>query len=259
MGKAARDQSARDRIKAQREEQRQKERLKRIATITTVAVVALGAVGAGWWYAAQGSKPEEATGALAPITVAEDGSVVMAKTGVDKPVLDVYEDFQCPACKALEETSGATIKNLAAEGKAKVVYHPITIFPQEMNKGVTRGNSVRAGAASRCVPGGAPWSKYHDRLFKGQPSETVEGFKIGDLVAWGKDAGVTDPGFEKCVTDQQKAATHIAYSTKVLESAKLQGTPTLKLNGTEVSNDVAFKPGDLRKAVLDAANQPATR
>ncbi|MFJ2029485.1 thioredoxin domain-containing protein [Streptosporangium sp. NPDC087985] len=253
MGKAARDQSARDRIKAQREEQRRKERLKRIATITTVAVVAIGAIGAGWWYAAQGSKSEEVAEALAPITVAADGSVVMAQPGVEKPVLDVYEDFQCPACKALEETSGATIKNLAAEGKAKVVYHPITIFPQEMNKGVTRGNSLRAGAASRCIPGGTPWIKYHDRLFKGQPSETVEGFKTEDLVAWGADAGVDASTFDTCVTKQEKAPQQIDYSAKVLESAKLQGTPTLKLNGTEVANDVAFKPGDLRKTVLDAA------
>ncbi|MEU0516345.1 thioredoxin domain-containing protein [Streptosporangium sp. NPDC006007] len=253
MGKAARDQSARDRIKAQREEQRRKERLKRVATITTVAVLALGAVGAGWWYAANGSKPEEATQALAPITVAADGSVVMSVAGVEKPVLDVYEDFQCPACKALEETSGATIKNLAAEGKVKVVYHPITIFAQEMSGGVTRGNSVRAGAAARCVPGGAPWSKFHDRLFKEQPSETAEGFKPADMVAWGKEAGVTDPGFATCVTGQQKASEHTAFSAKILQEAKLGGTPTLKLNGTEMGNDVAFKPADLRKAILDAA------
>lgn len=57
MGKAARDQSARDRIKAQREEQLQKERLRRIVTITAAAVVALGAIGAGWWYAAQEASP----------------------------------------------------------------------------------------------------------------------------------------------------------------------------------------------------------
>jgi protein-disulfide isomerase len=173
----------------------------------------------------------------------------MAKAGVEKPVLDVYEDFQCPACKGLEETNGATIKNLAAEGKAKVVYHPITIF----NTAPTRDNSVRAGAAARCVPGGTPWIKYHDRLFKEQPSETAEGFKINDLVAWGKEEGVTDPNFEKCVTSQEKAPAHIAYSTKILETQKLKGTPTLKLNGTELDEDVAFKPASLRQAVLDAA------
>lgn len=249
MGKASRDQSTRDRIKAQREEERRRERMRRMVTITAAAVVALGAIGAGWWYAAQSSKSEQASGSLAPVAAAADGSVVMAKAGVVKPVLDVYEDFQCPACKDLERTSGATIKNLAAEGKVKVVYHPITIF----DGGITRANSVRAGAAARCVPGGAPWIKYHDRLFEEQPSEVVEGFKIPDLIAWGKDEGVTDPNFEKCVTSQEKAPAHIAYSTKILESQKLQGTPTLKLDGVEVPNEVAFKPAELRQAVLDAA------
>ncbi|GAA3082933.1 DsbA family protein [Streptosporangium carneum] len=253
MGKAARDQSVRDRIKAQREEQQHRERLRRVATITAAVVVALGAIGAGWWYAANGSKPEEVTQALAPVTASPDGSVVMSVAGVEKPVLDVYEDFQCPACKAMEETSGATIKNLAAEGKVKVVYHPITIFSQEVNGGVTRANSLRAGAASRCIPGGTPWVKFHDRLFKEQPAETVEGFKLEDLVAWGKEAGVTSAGFETCVTGQQKASEQVDYSTKILQGAQLSGTPTLKLNGTEIGNDVAFKPAELRKAVLNAA------
>ena len=46
MGKAARDQSARDRVKAQREEQRQKERMRRMVTIVAAVVVALAAIGA---------------------------------------------------------------------------------------------------------------------------------------------------------------------------------------------------------------------
>ncbi|MET9070425.1 DsbA family protein [Streptosporangium sandarakinum] len=253
MGKAARDQSVRDRIKAQREEERRRERLRRIVTIAVAAVVTFGVIGAGWWFAAQGSKPEESTGALAPISVAADGSVVMAKPGVDKPVLEVYEDFQCPACRALEETSGSTIKNLAAEGKAKVVYHPITIFPEDMNKGVTRGNSLRAGAAARCIPGGAPWSRFHDQLFRKQPAENTPGFSLEDLVAWGRDAGVTDPGFERCVTGQEKAQAHLAASARILDQAKLKGTPTLKLDGKEVDNEVAFRPAELRQEVVDAA------
>ncbi|GAA3154257.1 thioredoxin domain-containing protein [Planomonospora alba] len=253
MGKAARDQSARDRIKAQREAERRQEQRKRVATIVTVAVVAIAAVGAGWWFSAQSSKPEEATAALAPISRAADGTVVMAKAGVDKPVVDVYEDFQCPACKALEETSAATLKNLAAEGKAKVVFHTVTIFPEQMNNGVTRANSVRAAAAARCVPAGPAWMAYHDKLFEEQPSETAEGFKIDDLVAWGEEAGVTDPGFAECVTSQAKAAEHLAASDKTLEAAGIQGTPTLKINGTEVDNNVAFTPAELRQAILDAA------
>ncbi|GGK48315.1 hypothetical protein Ppa06_04970 [Planomonospora parontospora subsp. parontospora] len=248
MGKAARDQSARDRIKAQREAERKQEQRKRMTTIATVVVVALAAVGAGWWYSIQSGQSEETTTALAPITVQSDGSVVMAKAGVDKPVLDVYEDFQCPICRELDKTSGPTVKNLAAEGKVKVVYHPITIF----GEGVVRDNSVRAGAAARCVPDGRQWMAYHDKLFEEQPPETVEGFKTGELVEWGKEAGVTAPGFEQCVTSQQHAKAHADYSNAQIESAQIQGTPTLKLNGTALGNE-AFNPSQLRQAILDAA------
>ena len=168
MGKAARDQSARDRVKAQREEQRQKERMRRMVTIAAAVVVALAAVGAGWWVAAKGSESEQVTTAIAPITVAADGSFVMAKAGVEKPVLDVYEDFQCPACKALEETSGATIKNLAAEGKAKVVYHPITIFTTSRHPGQLRPGRGRGPLRSRRYP--------VDQV----PRQAVQGTALGD-------------------------------------------------------------------------------
>lgn len=250
MGKGAREASARERIKAQREKERRQEKRKRIATIVTASVLAVGAVGAGMWYAAQRGRSETVTQDLAPVTVQADGTAVMAKEGVTAPVLDIYEDFQCPACKALEQTSGATIKNLAAEGKVKVVFHPITIFQQEP----TKGNSVRAGAASRCVPDGAQWLAFHDKLFEKQPDESVEGFKVEDLVAWGKEAGVTDGDFENCVTSQRHAQAQQDYSKKVLQSGVItQGTPTLVLNGEEVDNNVAFTPAELREAILDAA------
>jgi protein-disulfide isomerase len=246
-GKATRD-SARDRIKEQRAADRRREQRKRIATIATVVVVAMAAVVAGWWYSAQQSAPETAAADTAPVTVQSDGSVVMAAQGVQKPVLDIYEDFQCPACQALEETSGTTIKNLAVEGKVKVVYHPITIFGDDP----TKSNSVRAGAASRCAPAGQ-WLAYHDKLFAEQPNEAVEGFKIDDLVAWGKDVGITDPAFEQCVTSQQYAPAQQAYTKKILASGVItQGTPTVVLGGKELG-DTAFRPAELRQAVLDAA------
>jgi protein-disulfide isomerase len=248
MGKAARNTAVRDRVRAQREADQKRERTRRIARIAVVAVLAVGAVVAGWWYAAQQNQSETTT-ALAPVTIQDDGSVVMAKPGVEKPVLDVYEDFQCPACEQMERVTGATIKNLAAEGHAKVVFHPITIFGKEP----TKSNSVRAAAAARCVPEDK-WVAYHDKLFEEQPSESEQGFAIPDLVAWGKEVGITDPAFERCVTSQQHAQAHQAASQRVLNSGVIsQGTPTLVLNGTEVDNTAAFSPSGLRQAVLDAA------
>ncbi|WP_433215363.1 DsbA family protein [Microtetraspora malaysiensis] len=248
MSKAARDASVRARIAAQRETERKQEQRKRLTTIITVVVVVLAVIGGGWWYAAQQSKSETVAGGLAPVTVQSDGTAVMAKPGVTAPVLDIFEDPQCPVCKQLEEISGPTIKNLAAEGKVKVVYHPLTIFSQEP----TRSNSLRAASALRCVSDGSQWIAFHDRLFKEQPSETVEGFKTDDLVKWGNDVGVTAPGFESCVKDQTQQAAHEQSSTKTLQDQKLQGTPTLKLNGTVIANNTIFVPSALRQEIINA-------
>lgn len=250
MGKGDREKSARERIKEQQAADREKDKRKRLVTYVTVGVVAVAAVGAGWFYAYSSSQSEEATSAsIAATAIQPDGSVVMANAGVTKPVVDIYEDFQCPACKQLEDVSGSTFKNLAAEGKAKVVFHPITIFSQDP----TKSNSVRAGAAARCVTDGKQWVSYHDKLFANQPDETVEGFKIDQLIAWGKEAGVTAPDFDNCVTTQKHAQAQLTESDKVIKEQKIQGTPTVKLNGTEMDNEVIFAPKDLRQAVLDAA------
>ncbi|TMR89514.1 DsbA family protein [Nonomuraea basaltis] len=241
--------SAREKIKEQQAAAHAREKRKRLVTYVTAGAVAVAAVGLGWWYAASTSRPEEAAGALAPITVQSDGSVVMAKAGVTKPVIDIYEDFQCPACKEAERVSGQTFKNLAAEGKAKVVFHPITIFSEEP----TKSNSVRAGNAVRCVADGKQWLAFHDLLFKNQPAETVEGFKPGELVQWGKEAGVTAPDFQQCVTSGKNSEAQLSYSDKVRDEQKLTHTPTVKLDGTEIDNQVIFSPQRLRDEVTEAA------
>ncbi|MEW9531449.1 DsbA family protein [Microbispora sp. NPDC049125] len=241
-------EAARARIAAQREVLRKQEQRKRMTMIITVAVVAVVAVAIGWWSMRQGAA-EKVAGGLAPITVQEDGSVVMAKAGVTSPVVDIYEDYQCPACKQLEETSGSTLKNLAAEGKAKVVYHMITIFQQDP----TKSNSLRAASAARCVTDGAQWMTYHDLLYKRQPDETTSGFGIDDLVKWGKEAGVTAPGFESCVRDQRNSAAHQQNSAQLISSLKLEGTPTVMLDGKPMDTNTAFAPSALRDAVLSAA------
>ncbi|GAA0923849.1 DsbA family protein [Nonomuraea longicatena] len=249
MGKGDRSSARREKIKEQQEAERKREHRKKIITYVTVGVVAVGAVAAGWLYNMMRSRPEEALAAAAPITVQPEGPVTMAAAGVDKPVVDIYEDFQCPACKQLEITSGPTFKNLASEGKAKIVYHPITIFGEEP----TKGNSLRAGAASRCVSNGSQWIAYHDKLFKKQPSESVEGYKLEDLVTWGKEVGVTDPAFEQCVKTLKYANAQVLYSQKVNKEQNLTGTPTVKVNGKKLDNSVIFAPSDLRSAILDAA------
>ena len=130
MGKVARE-SARERLRAQREQERKREQRKRqvLITLSVIGVVVLIVAAVAIWQATRNDS-ESYGGPVAPIARQQNGDVVMAADGVKAPVLDIYEDFQCPFCKTFEETSGATVKKLASEGKVKVVYHTITIFGQ---------------------------------------------------------------------------------------------------------------------------------
>ncbi|MEV1175828.1 thioredoxin domain-containing protein [Nonomuraea sp. NPDC049784] len=167
-----------------------------------------------------------------------DGSMVLADRSSDAPVLDVYEDFDCPVCKELHTRVDATIRKLAVEGKVKVVFHPVTIFKDEP----MRSNSIRAAAAARCVPEES-WLTFRDELYAMQPAPHGEasGFAVEDLVKAARQAGAS---VDECVRSQSYAKAHLEETAKV----SLEGTPTVLLNGQLLGNE-AFDPAALERAI----------
>ncbi|MFI5067026.1 MAG: DsbA family protein [Streptosporangiales bacterium] len=189
------------------------------------------------------------TGPFPPVTLNSDHSVTAAKPGVSTPVLDIYEDFQCPICDAFEKANGGMVQKLAAEGKVRVVYHPFTIFLGEQPQ---QDNSVRAWAAAWCVPAGR-WLLYHNLLYANQQPETTPGgFPVSQLLALGRRAGLTSPSFTSCVSSQRYAPEAVPLSEQIIKSG-ITGTPTVQLNGHPISNSVLVVPGTaLEKMILAA-------
>ncbi|MEU5879701.1 thioredoxin domain-containing protein [Spirillospora sp. NPDC047279] len=254
MSKAARERSAREKLAAERKRQAARDKQRKLLTIVLGAVVAIAAVVVVTVIVLdqKGKSDQKATaytGPQAPLTREADGSITMAKAGVTKPVLEVFEDFQCPACKSFEESTGETVKQLASEGKVKVVYRPFHLFGQSQDP--VKSNSLRSAAAALCVPADK-WLSYHDALFEFQPEEGSEGFADKELVNWGKDVGVTDAGFEKCVTDQQKKPQVDTMTTYALQNRQVTGTPTLFIDGRKMENNEYGSPSGLQQAVANA-------
>jgi protein-disulfide isomerase len=195
-----------------------------------------------------------------PATRQADGSIALAKAGVTHPVLELYEDFQCPVCKSFEDSSGSAIRDLVREGKVKVVYRPFRLFEQEPLK----SNSERAANAAACAPADH-WLALHDLLFQNQPAEGSEGFSTTDLEQWGRQAGVTDASFASCVAGNQKAAA-VESATSAALASGVRGTPTGRLDGTDLSTTKLFDPDSLRAAITGGtggggsggAGQPST-
>ncbi|MDX6743024.1 DsbA family protein [Actinocorallia sp. A-T 12471] len=244
MGKSSRERSARERIAEERRLQAKRDKQVKALAVGGGAL-ALIAVAVGLVVLANsgGGDKMEYTGALAPTSRQDDGSVVMAKEGVTGPTVEVYEDFQCPACKSLEETTGATLKELAAQGKARVVYRPFRLFSEDPLK----SNSERAANAALCAPGDN-WVRFHDRLFAEQPKEGKVGFENSDLIAWAADYGISGSAFESCVNGNEKSAQVQAMTDHAFNIGKVQSTPTIMLDGKNITEQ-AWTPDDLTKAV----------
>ncbi|MGA5759223.1 DsbA family protein [Nonomuraea bangladeshensis] len=183
------------------------------------------------------SEPGESS-AEVRLTRQLDGSMVLADRGGDAPVLDVYEDFDCPVCKDMHAKVDPTIQRLAREGKVKVVFHAVTIFRDEP----MRSNSIRAAAAARCVPESS-WLAFRDELYAIQPAPhgVASGFTVEELVGAARKAGAQ---VDSCVRDQSYADAHLAETAKV----RLEGTPTLLLDGKLLGGE-AFDPQALERAI----------
>ncbi|NUP02878.1 MAG: thioredoxin domain-containing protein [Nonomuraea sp.] len=183
------------------------------------------------------SEPGESAGKVR-LTRQIDGSMVLADKSSDAPVLDVYEDFDCPICKEMHGKVDGVIQKLAMEGKVKVVFHPVTIFQDEP----MRSNSIRAAAAARCVPE-ENWLAFRDELYAMQPAPhgTASGFTVVELVKAARKVGAS---VDECVTSQSYAKTHLAETAKI----RIEGTPTVLLNGQQLGNEV-FDPAALEHAI----------
>ncbi|MEU6792271.1 thioredoxin domain-containing protein [Nonomuraea wenchangensis] len=205
--------------------------MKRLVAVA-VACVAIAVLGVLAF-----SEPGESS-AEVRLTRQLDGSMVLADRGGDAPVLDVYEDFDCPVCKDMHAKVDPTIQRLAREGKVKVVFHAVTIFRDEP----MRSNSIRAAAAARCVPESS-WLAFRDELYAIQPAPhgVASGFTVEELVRAARKAGAQ---VDSCVRDQSYAESHLAETAKV----RLEGTPTLLLDGKLLGGE-AFDPQALERAI----------
>ncbi|MFB4307924.1 DsbA family protein [Actinomadura sp. GTD37] len=224
-----------------------------VAVLIVVGVVVLALQGGDEGGGGGGTAPlrvgQIAGGAEA--TPLADGSLAMARPGVTAPVVDVYEDFACPPCGAFDRKHDPMLKQMAVEGRAKVVFHPMLIFGESVQP--AHDNSLRAAAALRCVGDGAHWLSYQDALYAHQPAnENTTGYTTRELLAWAAPLGLTGGDFTSCVEEQRHAASVKTVSQGYISSG-VQGTPSVRVNGTALASSDIETPDALRRAIEAAS------
>jgi len=169
--------------------------------------------------------------------------------------IQIWEDFQCPVCKNLEQAQGASLVKLAQENKATVVYSPIAILDDS-----SRGYSTRAASAAYCAPADK-FKAFHDSLYANQPAEGGSGLpeaKVMDLAA---KAGITGAAFTSCVTDKTygplvQSQYDVVNSAFLAANQPRWGTPGVFVNGKTVGD--WSQPGFFEAIVAQETASAAT-
>ena len=141
-------------------------------------------------------------------------------TGV--PVVDIWEDFQCPACAQFEALNSTYIESIIKEKRARVIFHPLSFIGPE---------SIRAANAAACAADEGKYIDFHKALYRVQSPLENSGFWSNEtLVAIGGKVGITSEKFTKCVTDGQKVEL-VKANYDSMAKYGVQGTPTVFIDG----------------------------
>lgn len=257
MSKNQRRDSAREKARQLREEQKKKDRRNKFILQGSLILVVLAIVAVVFVVITSTIKPPAPgprnmlsdgikigenfdavrTGALQP-----SGEPVPSASNEPSSVLDIriYSDYLCPICGGFEDANAEQIKKMVKDGIATVEIHPVAILDR-LSKGSKY--SSRSANAAACVANFSPdnFFDFNSLLFENQPEENTAGLSDAELIEFAKESGVVSQ-FKKvseCIETQSfknwVAAATERFTTNPLPNVATQperpGTPTIYVNG----------------------------
>jgi protein-disulfide isomerase len=145
--------------------------------------------------------------------------------------IDVFEDFQCPACRRFtESTEPLIIQNLVSTGNARYVFHH---YPFLDGDGVGSGESDQAANASMCANEQDKFWEMHSILFANWNGENKGAFSNRRLQAMAESIGLDMDAFNSCF-NANKYEAEIQADFELGGNMGVSGTPTVFVNGQRV-------------------------
>lgn len=223
-----------------------------IAAVVAVLVIVV-AVGVVVWSQVSAQKELKADGKAVPAGATMGGPYpafqdVTAKEGA--PTVEVFEDFQCPACGQFEGVLGGTLKELAAAGDIKLSYHTLNFLDRRLGN----NGSTLATNGTFCAADAGKFQEFHDEVFAQQPTEG-RGWTVAQLKPLAEQVGITGEAlatWQTCVEVGRYTNYVIAVNDNAFGKEGISGTPTYRINGEIVDNREIASPELLRAAVTKA-------
>ena len=191
-----------------------------------------------------------------PAHVQADGGILgvtgSTPAGRTPVTVTMWEDFQCPACRAFEAGNHQQLEAWAAQGIVRLVYQPVAF----LDRASTTNYSTRALIAAGAVVNGDPaaFQAFHDLLYSHQPAEGSAGLTDAQLVDLAVQAGAPRDAVAQALSTQQYKGWTVQRTEAF--SQKYTSTPTLLVDGKEVPADdptYVVGPSKLKSLVASAA------
>ncbi len=228
------------REKMQRQQQRQ-----RLITIGVITLVAALVVLAVVWPQL---RPVGEIVTITPAALPETDGLSMGDPNA-AATIEVFEDFQCPACRRFtESTEPLIIENLVSTGNARYVFHH---YPFLDGNGVgSIGESDQAANAAMCANEQDKFWEMHSILFANWNGENQGAFSNRRLQAMGESLGLDTDAFNSCF-NAIKYEAEIQADFDLGQQMGVSGTPTVFVNGERVG-----APGQVPsyQEIADAVN-----
>jgi protein-disulfide isomerase len=166
-----------------------------------------------------------------------------------KVKIEVYADFQCPACKLFSDSVEKQLFQSTYISSGQV-YFEFMNWPFIDFGSITKESHQAANAAMCANEQGHFWD-YHDILFTNQSGENLGAFTDKRLQAFAESLGLDMSTFNKCFNaDKYSAEIDTDYQKGI--SLKVDSTPTVFVNGQMVTP--GFIPSyDQLKSAIDTA------
>lgn len=224
---------------------RRDRRVNWVLLLTGVIVVGLvAAIGIAVFRAAEDKPSGSARALVPPANILANGAIPVGEPSATTTV-EIYLDFMCPACGQFERTNGEELDRLIRTGSARVALHPMSFLDR-----TSRGTrySTRAANAMATVADRAPqhvWA-FARALYDNQPREGTTGLSDERIAELAVETGVGREAVD--AFDERLFEPWVTKLTEAAFGSGVQGTPTVKINGTVFEGDL-YRVGPLTQAV----------
>lgn len=160
-----------------------------------------------------------------PTASTENRTIATPTFGSGKTQVEIFADFECPACIMFSESIQPIFEEYAANGKLVLSFRQ---YPLEMHK-----NAKWDAIAALCSAEQGKYLEYKKSLYGLEKAKAGKSISDSERVSLAKDNGLDETKFSTCLSTrayEKQVLADIAYG----DSKGVNATPTTFIDGIKV-------------------------